>query len=333
MEHSKIGIVLLALFMLGSCGECGKEEPAEPSPKKSRKKETVNVPEFNADSAYVYIEEQVAFGPRVPGTSAHSACADWLARKLSSFADSLIVQKFSAQIYNGQTKAGKNIIGVFNPEKRRRVLLCAHWDSRPFADQEEDKALVNTPIDGANDGASGVGVLMEIARNLKRKPINIGVDIIFFDLEDYGEPQGEQSRKENSWALGSQHWSKNPHTFNYSANYGILLDMVGVENAQFLREGTSEYFASDILDKVWRQAQQLNYSDYFKNRRAGSITHDHLYINQILGIPTINIIALEPAGNSIFFEHWHTLEDNMENIDKKALKASGSTVSHVIYNE
>lgn len=326
-------VVLLILSFLAGCGGEDKKETKEEEKQKAPVKETVKVPSFNADSAYYYVKKQVDFGPRVPGTEAHAQCADWLSSKLGAYADSLIVQDFQASIYNGKLKAGKNIIGIFQPEKKKRILLCVHWDSRPFADQETDPDLHDKPIDGANDGASGVGVLLEIARNLSRQQTDVGVDIIFFDLEDYGEPQGEQSRKENSWALGSQYWSKNPHTFNYSAIYGILLDMVGVENARFPREGTSEYYASYILDKVWNKADQLGYGKYFVNQKTSGIIDDHLYINKIAQIPTINIIALDNQGKSNFFKHWHTLQDNMKNVDKNSLRVVGKTVMHVIYKE
>lgn len=329
----KVGVFLLSLTLLAGCGGKDKKQKKEEEEQKPPVQKTVKVPGFNADSAYYYVKKQVNFGPRVPGTQAHAQCADWLSTRLNSFADSVIVQDFRASIFNGQLKAGKNIIGIFQPEKKKRILVCAHWDSRPFADQEEDPSLHNNPIDGANDGASGVGVLMEIARKLSKQDTHVGIDIIFFDLEDYGEPQGQQSRKENSWALGSQYWSQNPHTFNYSAIYGILLDMVGVENAQFPREGTSEYFASDILDKVWNQAAQLGYEKYFVNQSVSGIIDDHLYVNQIQGIPTIDIIALDRKGKSDFFKHWHTLQDNMENIDKTTLNIVGNTVMHVIYKE
>ena len=337
--YKKLGIFLFSFVFIFSACDDGQKKDRQKSeseqPEKEQKK-TVDVPDFNRDSAYSYVKKQVDFGPRVPGTEAHKQCAGWLSNKLNEFADSVLVQDFNTKVHTGEIKAGKNIIGIFQPEKRRRVLLCAHWDSRPYADQEEDPSLHNTPIDGANDGASGVGVLMEIARHLNQTQPNIGIDIIFFDLEDYGQPQGKQSRrsrKQDTWALGSQYWSRNPHQFNYSANYGILLDMVGVEDAKFPREGTSEYYASDILDKVWRTGQNLGYGNYFVDKRVTGILDDHLYINQIAGIPTIDIIALDNTGSSDFFEHWHTLKDNMDNIDSKTLHVVGSTVMHVIYNE
>ena len=334
--YKKFKIILFGFVVLFSACNGGKEKDQQKNEtKQSEKKQEkkVDVPDFNPDSAYYYVKKQVDFGPRVPGTEAHEECAGWLESKLNDFADSVIVQNFTAKIHTGENKSGKNIIGVFQPEKRRRILLSAHWDSRPYADQEIDQSLHDKPIDGANDGASGVGVLLEIARHLHKQQPDIGIDIIFFDLEDYGEPQGQQSRQEDSWALGSQYWSRNPHKFNYNANYGILLDMVGVEDAQFPKEGTSEYYASDILDKVWKTGQNIGYGKYFVDREVNGILDDHLYINKIIGIPTINIIALDGSGGSDFFEHWHTLDDTMENVDSETLGVVGSTVLHVIYKE
>ncbi len=333
MKNIFLSIITAALLF----SACGDDQPKKDKkkPAQVQKKAKVDIPDFNVDSAFYFVKKQVDFGPRVPGTQGHLQCAHWLADKLGSYADTVIVQDFKAFIYSGETRPGKNIIGIFGPEKKKRVLLCAHWDTRPYADQEEDPAFHNTPIDGANDGASGVGVLMEIARNLQKQNADIGIDIIFFDLEDYGEPQGTQARTGNTdtWALGSQYWSRNPHEFNYSAIYGILLDMVGVENAKFPREGTSVYFASDILDKVWKTAQKLGYGNYFTDDQVGGIIDDHLYVNQITGIPTIDIIALDQEGKTSFFEHWHTLEDNIENVDPKTLDVVGTTVMHVIYTE
>ena len=236
--------------------------------------------DFNVDSAYIYIAQQVALGPRVPNTPAHKACADYLIEKMHGFCDTLIVQDFTVKAYNGTLLNGKNIIGSFRPELTSRILLGAHWDSRPYADHDPNPANRRTPIDGANDGASGIGVLMEIARQLSLKNPEIGVDIIFFDVEDYGAPQDDENSYQGEfWCLGSQYWAKNQHIQNYKARYGILLDMVGGKNAVFTREGTSNYFAPDILNKVWNIAMKLGYTAYFKNIETPPITDDHLYIN------------------------------------------------------
>ena len=320
-----IGIV----FLISSCGD----DKASTNNKTKKTIEIVSVPSFNADSAYEYVKVQCDFGPRVPNTQEHAACADWLFNKLTEFSEHTIIQNAKSRAFDGTVLDGKNIICSFNPKANKRILLCAHWDSRPFADHDKNPENHNKPITGANDGASGVGVLIEIARQLKAKPLSIGIDIILFDIEDYGEPQGMQTNKENTWALGSQYWAQNPHKQSYYANYGILLDMVGAKNAKFTMEGTSMFYAPDILKKVWEKAHRIGYSNYFLYKETNQILDDHLYINQIIRIPTIDIIQYDENTDSGFFEHWHTVNDNFDVIDKSTLKAVGQTVLTVIYEE
>ena len=243
------------------------------------------------------------------------------------------MQPFTAKAYDGTTLNCKNIIASFNPKSATRVLLCAHWDTRPYADNDPDSAYHRTPIDGANDGASGVGVLLEIARQLKISPPAIGVDILLLDGEDYGAPQDAGFLGTDDWALGSQYWSRYPHTPAYGARYGILLDMVGAENAVFTMEGTSMYYAPDVMQKVWNVAAAIGYSDYFSTERTNGITDDHLYINQLRQIPTIDIIQHDPSTNSGFYQHWHTMNDNMKGISKSTLMAVGQTVLTVVRSE
>ena len=244
-----------------------------------------------------------------------------------------MVQEGKVRLFNNEIITAKNIIASYKPEYANRIVLAAHWDSRPFADHDPDKNNHNKPIDGANDGASGVGVLLEIARLSKIMPPEIGFDIILFDVEDYGTPQDMQTDKEETWCLGSQYWSKNPHKKNYFARYGILLDMVGAKDAKFPKEYFSKQYASDIVRKVWNKAAQLGYSNYFIDKDGPAITDDHIYMNRIAQIPTIDIVHLESGGDNVFFEHWHTLKDNMDNIDRNTLKAVGQTVTEVLYNE
>lgn len=319
--------IMLVFF---SCG--APEKPVGETPDK---KKIINVPEFNADSAYAYIAKQVSFGPRVPGTEAHSLCATWLEEKLKQYTDHVEVQAFKARAYNGKILRGKNIIASFRPENKKRIMLSAHWDARPYADHDEDENNHNSPIDGANDGASGVGVLIEMARNFSQQLPDIGVDIIFFDLEDYGPPQDAQSAQgEDHWGLGSQFWSNNPHKSNYRARYGILLDMVGVKDATFLKEGFSMMYAPSKVKKVWDMANTMGYGDYFLDERGGYITDDHYYVNKIANLPTINIIHLDnDSPNGSFFPHWHTVNDNLENIDKTTLNVVGRVVMQVVYHE
>ncbi len=293
----------------------------------------VEVPAFNPDSAYRYIEQQVEFGPRVPNTEAHRAAGEWLAHTLGVFSDTLYTQETRVRAYDGTVLNIKNIIGVFQPENRRRVLLCAHWDSRPYADHDPDPAYHYTPIDGANDGASGVGVLLEVARLLSKEKPDVGIDIIFFDAEDYGKHQLSDIPDEDSWALGSQYWARNPHRLDYNARYGILLDMVGASDALFKREAYSMLFAPNIVRKVWDMGKNLGYGHMFPERDGGFIVDDHYYINTIRNIPTINIIHQDESTTHGFFEEWHTMGDTMDVIDRYTLRVVGETVVHVIYNE
>ena len=326
-----ISYIILFVVILMACNSPQKKKNDTSIPQVK----TVNVPDFNADSAYAFVEKQVAFGPRVPGSEAHSQCAAWLESKMRSYTSTVEVQSFKARAYNEKILRGKNIIASFNPENKKRVLLCAHWDSRPYADHDPDSKNHNTPIDGANDGASGIGVLIEMARNFSAQLPSIGVDIIFFDLEDYGPPQDAQNYGgEDHWGLGSQFWSNNPHKANYRARYGILLDMVGVKDATFLQEGFSMMYAPSKVKKVWNVAARMGYDDYFVEERGGYITDDHYYVNKIINIPTINIIHLDNESvNGSFFDHWHTLNDNMDHIDKATLNVVGRVVMEVVYYE
>ena len=300
----------------------------------NKPEKTIIVPQFSSDSAYKFVENQVNFGPRVPNTQNHALCAAYLAASLKRFGAQVTEQKMKLQAFDGKTLDAVNIIGSFQPEKTRRVLLCAHWDTRPFADQDADPKNHDKPILGANDGASGVGILLEIARNLGKDTADIGIDIVFFDAEDYGAP--ESAKVPNStltWCLGSQYWSKNPHKTGYTAQFGILLDMVGAPNATFYREQYSDYFAPNIVDKVWNKAAKLGFSQFFINEKNGAITDDHLFVNQNINIPTIDIIHYNPSNAHGFGDYWHTLNDNMQNIDKQTLNAVGATVMNIIYYE
>ena len=330
MTNRTAWLLTFSMLIMFACGN--SQKPVNQSTEVKDKQ--VHVPVFNRDSAYAYVEKQVNFGPRVPGTEAHSACARWMENTMNRFADTVIVQTFKARAYNGNVLRGKNIISSFNVEQKKRVLLCAHWDSRPYADHDPDEANHSKPIDGANDGASGVGVLIETARQFSMQQPDIGIDIIFFDLEDYGPPQDAQSGATETWGLGSQYWSRNPHKPAYRARYGILLDMVGVKDATFLMEGFSMEYAPSRVKKIWDIAAGLGYKSYFPQEYGSYITDDHYFINTIANIPTVNIIHLEndPGGGS-FFEHWHTINDNMESIDKNTLGIVGTVVLNVIYRE
>ena len=318
--------IFLTILAFVSCANSPQKTKSET--KETTPAEKINVPDFNADSAYKFIEKQLAFGPRIPESKAHELCANYLEQSLNRFTSTVYRQNFKTRLANKRIVNGTNFIASFQSEKKNRILLCAHWDSRPFADKDPDESKHNMPIDGANDGASGVGVLLEIARQLNIQNTKVGIDILFFDVEDSGDYGSN-----DSWALGSQHWSKNTHIPNYRARYGILLDMVGAANPYFTQESTSRQYAPDILRKVWATAKKIGYDSYFVEDKTGGILDDHVYINQNLGIPTIDIIHYTDQTTSGFFEHWHTTNDNLNSIDKFSLKVVGQTVMTVIYEE
>lgn len=293
------------------------------------------VPSFNADSAYNFIDKQVAFGPRVPNTKPHLETGDFIIKTLKGYGWSIQEQNFKATTFDGELLYLRNIIGSYNPERKKRILLAAHWDTRPYADKDDERT--NEPIPGANDGASGVGVLLEIARTVNKfDSLNVGLDIILFDGEDWGEGSDLSTRPTNGleswWCLGSQYWSKNKHKSNYSAYYGILLDMVGGEGAKFYIEEYSQAFAPSIVNKVWGKGIELGYGRYFIKQTGGSITDDHFFVNKNAKIPMIDIIPTNPVDGS-FGDFHHTHDDNMSIISKQTLKAVGQTLLNVIYNE
>lgn len=323
---------LMLLFFLISCG--GGESKSEEEAKPTR---IVKVPRFNADSAYSFVKKQVDFGPRVPNSKAHRDAGEFLISKLKGYGASVTTQEFRAPSYQGQQLQLRNIIASFGIEKQKRVLLAAHWDTRPFADKDPTNPI--GPMDGANDGASGVGVLLEVARLMKADTsIQIGIDIILFDGEDWGEPESIQGQQkppgdwDSWWCMGSQYWSRNKHKPNYLAYYGILLDMVGAKGSQFFREGASLQYAPNIVAKVWDAGARLGYSDYFVKQNAHAITDDHIYVNEWAKIPMIDIVHYQ-QGIGYFGDYHHTQKDNMNLISKETLEAVGTTLLHVIYYE
>lgn len=313
---------LLMLFTLVCCKNEPKTAKTEPEVTKVK----VNVPDFVADSAYAWVKAQVDFGPRNPGSKGHAQTADYLVAELKRFAPEVVLQTAPIKMHDGKTFPLKNIIASFNPDATKRIVLAAHWDTRPWADNGQERT--NVPILGANDGASGVGVLLEIARQLAAMPVKVGVDLVLFDLEDYG--LGEIT---DSYCQGSQYWATNPHKAGYKADYGILLDMVGARDAKFYQEGFSTYYAPHVVRKVWNAAYDLGYGNYFPFQTSGPITDDHYYVNKIAGIPMIDIIQHDPATNTGFGAYWHTHEDDMEVIDPATLKVVGQTLLHILYHE
>lgn len=321
-------LVLAAMLLLASACKTDKPDvPETPVTPKSYK-----APAFSADSAYAYIERQVAFGPRLPNTEGHKACRKWLVEQLKGYGLDVIEQNFQPVTYTGSTLNATNIIGRYNPDARKRIVLAAHWDTRHIADSPLSTERQSEPILGADDAGSGVGVLLELARQLKANPIeaqHLGIDIIFFDAEDYGQSGGS----ETTYCLGSQHWSKNPHVSNYKANYGILLDMVGAGGARFTKEQVSMRYAPDLMNKVWKMANSMGHGNHFVDVPTGPLVDDHYFVNTIAGIPMIDIINRPTGTDTGFGAHWHTHGDDMDIINKGTLKAVGQVVTAVVYRE
>ncbi|RYF18016.1 MAG: M28 family peptidase [Flavobacteriales bacterium] len=286
-------------------------------------------PDFNADSAFAYTKAQVDFGPRIPSTEAHTNCLNYLVNTFKSFGGEVFVQKGAAKTYDGKKHQLKNIIAAFNPEKIQRVLITAHWDARPFSDKDQEPKMNDKPFDAANDGASGVAIMLEMARQIQQQQPNVGVDFILWDIEDYGS-YDDKSADETTWCIGSQYWAKNPPVKGYKPMYAINLDMVGGSNAQFTQDEVSRKYAPEIVQKVWGIGNEIGYSAYFISDISPSLIDDHYWVNKA-GIQCIDIIDYSTHG--VFYKNWHTQLDNLNNIDRNTLKAVGQTVLEVIYRE
>lgn len=297
-------------------------------------------PEFSADSAYAYCKAQCDFGPRTMNSEAHDRCGEWIVAKFRQFGLAVVEQKATLKGYDGTPLKATNIIASYTPKQSTeglpRILVCAHWDSRPWADNDPDSANWRKPVVAANDGASGVAVILELARLVSQADsLAVGIDFVCFDAEDWGVPQWSDANDSgDSWALGAQHWAANPHVKDYSARFGVLLDMVGGSGAKFFREGMSLHYAPEIVEKVWNAARVVGYSSLFPNSQGGMVTDDHIPVNDKLGIPTIDVIPYyESCPQSSFGPTWHTVGDTMENIDPNTLKAVGQTMVQVLFSE
>ncbi len=288
--------------------------------------------QFSADSAYKYVASQCDFGPRVPGSEAQKACAKWLEEELLRHGATVKCQEGEMTAYNGSKLPVINILGSFNPDAKMRVLLMSHWDSRPFADNDPDASKRKLPVMGANDGASGVGILLELARLCSQSLPQVGIDIFLTDAEDYGAPdEWSGSHDEKWWALGTQMWCKQAAKDGYRAQFGILLDMVGSANATFYREYYSERYANSFVNEIWQTAARLGYSDLFIDQGGGGVTDDHVFVNRMLHIPCVDIIDTRPDAEGTFCPEWHTSRDTMENISQETLGKVGRVLVSLLW--
>lgn len=275
---------------------------------------TQTAPVFNTDSAFAYLKKQVAFGPRVSGLPGHAAQLAWMSDFLGARAERVERQNFTHQHSDtGKPLPMTNLFARFNLAAPRRILLVAHWDTRPTADMDDDDNRTK-PIPGANDGASGVAVLLEIANVLRKQKPGIGVDLLFVDGEDYGPDSSDMY-------LGAAHFAQT--MTNYRPLYGILLDMIADADPRYPIEGNSQDAAPDVIDRVWKVAEELGFGDYFTRKSGGYITDDHIKLNAA-GIKTIDIIDFD-------YDHWHKLSDSLDNVSPKGLEVVGKTLVALIY--
>lgn len=306
----------ILLTLLGACSAGNASRESEVS---ARQANEVVRPAFDADSAYTFVEQLMAFGPRVPNTEAHRKAGDWLTAKLRGYGWSVTEQKAAIPAFDGTVLQSRNIFARINPEGANRLLLLAHWDSRPWADEDPDPARRREPVPGANDGASGVGVLLEIARQLSGS--DAAVDILLVDAEDWGSHDDD-----DSWALGTRYFVEHPPVSGYHPSQAILLDMVGSPDARFGYEYFSSKSNPELLRRLWANASALGYGDIFQADYGGAVNDDHIELIKA-GIPAIDIIDYRYSSDYQGFDPvWHTTRDDMSNISRKTLGAVGETV-------
>ena len=311
------------VFLVIGC----KEEPRSDSNTATAKK-TVQIPAFSGDNAYANVEKQLAFGFRIPGSEDHKECGEWIISTMEGHGAKVMKQNFKSNFLGKTNVPSFNIMAQMNPNKKKRILLGAHWDSRLIAEKDDERQ--DEPIPGADDGASGVAVMLEIARLLSETPIDMGVDFIFFDAEDQGS---KDDKVGDSWAQGAQYWGKNKVPKGYNPEYGILLDMVGSEGAVFGREGYSHQNAKKYQDKIWTLAKRMGYSDFFRDDVTGAVMDDHFWVMKNGGIPMIDIINQKPGDRSSFGDYHHTHDDNIDVISNRTLRVVGQVVTAALYNE
>lgn len=322
----KIALIVCSAIIATSCG--GKTPvQATSTPLSVEAQKGLSI-EVDADTVFAFVEAQTSMGPRVPGMTGHDRCIAFIKERLVSYGAEVSEQDtiFAPAGTEIQPQRVRNITGRFNVGAPRHVLLLAHYDTRPWADEDSDPANHDTPIAGANDGASGVAVLLEIARLMEQLPDNVEVEMLFVDAEDAGN-----HTEDLSWCIGSQAWASSFDPLSRGIpEYAILLDMVGGKNAIFHREYFSEQYASRINNKVWNTAKQLGHGERFPNEIGGALNDDHIHILSV-GIPAIDIVESANPTTQSFNPTWHTLEDNIENIDRATLKMVGDVVINTIF--
>lgn len=330
VKRNAILVLIFGALIFNSC-----QKTEEPQPEQQQTPavplpplESKPVPAFDAQRALADVKKQVAFGPRVPNSESHRKTLDFLESELKAAGGAVQLQSFTEQGYT-ETLNLTNVVASFNPQAADRILLLAHWDSRPWADMEKDPANRVKGVPAANDGASGVAVLLEVARQLKDNPPPIGVDILLTDGEDYGISEKDDL---NRYFLGAKYFARTkPAT--YFPRLAILLDMVGDKEAQFKKELNSVQSAPAVVNLVWRTAQELGLKT-FSQEINGAISDDHLAL-QSVGIKAIDIIDGALVGHDRSNprrQYWHTLKDTPDNISTETLGEVGKLVLTLIYD-
>ena len=279
---------------------------------------------FNADSAFSYTKQQVAFGPRVPGTPGAVKAGDWIVRMMKQRADTVVEQRWMHKTLRGDSIPLRNIFARFNPKATQRVLYITHWDTRPMADSDPAIENRNTPILGANDGAAGVGLFVALGDALKKTPPNVGVDLLFVDGEDYG---ASFDPPYSDVLLGSQYFVTHLPSSDYKPIYGVLWDMIADANLNITQEPNSQQAAPEVVSRVWQKAADLGYAKYFLPQAYPvAVTDDHIpFIER--GFRMIDVIDLDygplDANGLAVPNYHHTLQDTMEHISAKSLQIVG----------
>ncbi len=325
-KRMRITAGILVFCLVAGCSQQNQNQQAHspsPSPVPSVTSQIPSVPVFSGERAFSYLLKQTSHGPRNPNSAGHAACRSYLITTLRMVADDVRLQEFASEGYDGETLHLTNIIASFRPEIKTRLLLCAHWDTRPRAEHDENRSRRNEPILGANDGASGVAVLLELASLLHKNPPPVGVDIVLFDGEDYGKEHDYQR-----YLIGSRYFARTKPA-DYVPRFGILLDMVGDSYLEIPKEGNSAKFAPDIVSLVWSTARELGLRQ-FVDEPGEEILDDHVPLNEA-GIKTINIIDFNYPDQT--HRYWHTHQDTPEHCSGESLEAVGTVVTHVVYRQ
>ncbi len=301
----------LAMTLVVAMFACADEEPAPPP--------VTERPTFDSARAYALVRTQVEFGPRVPGTPGHARQLEWMVQELGRHAAEVSVDSFTYETTGGETLALANLIARFRPESEQRLLLLAHWDTRPTADQEADSAARAVPIPGANDGGSGVAVLMTLAEMMAAQAPPMGVDLLFVDGEDYGPTSADMF-------IGAKHYAASLPDEGRPM-YGVLLDMVGDADPSFPIEGYSAQYALPLAQRIWGIARDLGYGSVFPTRVGQSLQDDHLALNEA-GLQTVDIIDFDYGPGHAY---WHTAEDRLENVSPRTLGIVGEVIAELVY--